>query len=316
MESSRELIINNLQELVDCGKVWKEVKLEQVIIIFCNNFEVEIYKASERNENNIITVGKIDKKTFREFGFYLNAVSNEELNIAYKMRKSEIYLNDFIINRRGGGYQKLSTDEIPKNKYYKVIGGKNISRYYFPDNSKKYILQKDVVDNKATIEANSILVQNIISYTDIPKPSIIIRGIPSDLINRNEYIILDTINQLSNKSNFSIYYILAILNSKLISWYTYRFIYGKAIMTMHFDSVITAKIPMPLLDIQRKEHDKIVILVKNIIELNNKLTNKKNPNYINLIQRQIYNIDDMIDKLIYSIYKLSDNEIRIIENGS
>ena len=314
-ESSRELIIDDLQELVDCGKVWKEVKLEQVIIMFCNNFETDTYKASERNENNIITVGKIDKKTFREFGFYLNAVSNEELNIAYKMRKSEIYLNDFIINRRGGGYQKLSTEEIPKNKYYKVIGGKNISRYYFPDNSKKYILQKDVIDNKATIEANSILVQNIISYTDIPKPSIIIRGIPSDLINRNEYIILDTINQLSNKSNFSIYYILAILNSKLISWYTYRFIYGKAIMTMHFDSVITAKIPMPLLDIQRKEHDKIVILVKNIIELNNKLTNEKNPNYINLIQRQIYNIDDMIEKLIYSIYELSDNEIRIIENN-
>ena len=314
-ESSRELIIDDLQELVDCGKVWKEVKLEQVIIMFCNNFETDTYKASERNENNIITVGKIDKKTFREFGFYLNAVSNEELNIAYKMRKSEIYLNDFIINRRGGGYQKLSTEEIPKNKYYKVIGGKNISRYYFPDNSKKYILQKDVIDNKATIEANSILVQNIISYTDIPKPSIIIRGIPSDLINRNEYIILDTINQLSNKSNFSIYYILAILNSKLISWYTYRFIYGKAIMTMHFDSVITAKIPMPLLDMQRKEHDKIVILVKNIIELNNKLTNEKNPNYINLIQRQIYNIDDMIEKLIYSIYELSDNEIRIIENN-
>lgn len=311
-ESSRELIINDLQELVDCGKVWKEVKLEQVIIMFCNNSEVETYKASERNENNIITVGKIDKKTFREFGFYLNAVSNEELNIAYKMRKSEIYLNDFIINRRGGGYQKLSTDEIPKNKYYKVIGGKNISRYYFPDNSKKYILQKDVVDNKATIEANSILVQNIISYTDIPKPSIIIRGIPSDLINRNEYIILDTINQLSNKSNFSIYYILAVLNSKLISWYTYRFIYGKAIMTMHFDSVITAKIPMPLLDIQRKEHDKIVILVKNIIELNNKLINEKNPNSLNMINRQISACEKQLDNLIFSIYNLNDEEKRII----
>lgn len=312
-ESSRELIINDLQELVDCGKVWKEVKLEQVIIMFCNNSEVETYKASERNENNIITVGKIDKKTFREFGFYLNAVSNEELNIAYKMRKSEIYLNDFIINRRGGGYQKLSTDEIPKNKYYKVIGGKNISRYYFPDNSKKYILQKDVVDNKATIEENSILVQNIISYTDIPKPSIIIRGIPSDLINRNEYIILDTINQLSNKSNFSIYYILAVLNSKLISWYTYRFIYGKAIMTMHFDSVITAKIPMPLLDIQRKEHDKIVILVKNIIELNNKLINEKNPNSLNMINRQISACEKQLDNLIFSIYNLNDDEKRIIK---
>ena len=308
-ESSRELIINDLQELVDCGKVWKEVKLEQVIIMFCNNSEINNYKASERNENNIITVGKIDKKTFREFGFYLNAVSNEELNIAYKMRKSGIYLNDLIINRRGGGYQKLSLDEIPKNKYYKVIGGKNISRYYFPDNSKKYILQKDVVDNKAMIEANSILVQNIISYTDIPKPSIVIRGIPSDLINKNEYIILDTINQLSNKSNFSIYYILAILNSKLISWYTYRFIYGKAIMTMHFDSVITAKIPMPNIDLNNKsdkdKYDIIVKYSKSLIENNIILNNLSNINEKQSIMRKIEFIENNIEKLICEIYKIS-----------
>ena len=116
--------------------------------------------------------------------------------------------------------------------------------------------------------------QNIISYTNIPKPSIVIRGIPSDLINKNESIILDTINQLSNKSNFSVYYILAILNSKLISWYTYRFTYGKAIMTMHFDSVITAKIPMPSIDLSKKSdkeiHDKLVNLVYSIIGLNKK----------------------------------------------
>lgn len=68
-ESSRELIINDLQELIDCGKVWKEVKLEQVIIMFCNNSEVETYKASERNENNIITVGKIDKKHLENLDF-------------------------------------------------------------------------------------------------------------------------------------------------------------------------------------------------------------------------------------------------------
>ena len=116
--------------------------------------------------------------------------------------------------------------------------------------------------------------QNIISYTDIPKPSIVIRGIPSDLINKNESIILDTINQLSNKSNFSVYYILAILNSKLISWYIYRFIYGKAIMTMHFDSVITVKIPMPSIDLSKKSdkeiHDKLANLVYSIIGLNKK----------------------------------------------
>lgn len=318
-ESSRELIINDLQELVDCGKVWKEVKLEQVIIMFCNNSEINNYKASERNENNIITVGKIDKKTFREFGFYLNAVSNEELNIAYKMISSKKTVNDFCINRRGVGEQKHCVEEInTKKEYYKVLGGKNISRYYFPDNVKKYISKEYIKDDKAFIEKNSILAQRIVSYTEIPKPSIAIRAIPSDIINSlNKYILVDTINQLSNRSEYSTYFILSILNSKLISWYAYRFIYSKAIMTMQFDNPTTSRIPMPVIDLNNKQdkemHDKIVNLVDNIITLNKKLSAEKNPNSITIINRQINAVDKQIDSLVYKLYNLSDEEIGIIE---
>ena len=318
MESSRELIINDLKELVDCGKVWKEVKLEQVIIMFCNNSEINNYKASERNENNIITVGKIDKKTFREFGFYLNAVSNEELNIAYKMISSKKTVNDFCINRRGVGEQKHCVEEInTKKDYYKVLGGKNISRYYFPDNVKKYISKEYIKDDKAFIEKNSILAQRIVSYTEIPKPSIAIRAIPSDIINSlNKYILVDTINQLSNRSEYSTYFILSILNSKLISWYAYRFIYSKAIMTMQFDNPTTSRIPMPVIDLSnsshKEVHDKIVVLVDNIIELNKKVNTEKNPNSLNMINRQILACEKQLDNLIFSIYNLNDDEKRTI----
>ncbi|TXJ25668.1 hypothetical protein EPJ73_06055, partial [Brachyspira aalborgi] len=318
-ESSRELIINDLQELVDCGKVWKEVKLEQVIIMFCNNSEINNYKASERNENNIITVGKIDKKTFREFGFYLNAVSNEELNIAYKMISSKKTVNDFCINRRGVGEQKHCVEEInTKKEYYKVLGGKNISRYYFPDNVKKYISKEYIKDDKAFIEKNSILAQRIVSYTEIPKPSIAIRAIPSDIINSlNKYILVDTINQLSNRSEYSTYFILSILNSKLISWYAYRFIYSKAIMTMQFDNPTTSRIPMPSVDLTKKSdkevHDKLVKLVDSIIAINKKWVGENNPNTKEILERQVRALDGEIDRLVYGLYGLSDNEIRIIE---
>lgn len=308
-ESSRDLMIDDLFELVDCGKVWKEVKLEQVITLFEKGLKNDSYITSIREEKEIKRIGDINKNTYKEFGFYLNAVSNDELNIAYKMRNSGLYLNDLIVNRRGAGYQKLCIDEVSnKEKYYKVLGGKNIARYLFPNNSKKYLLKEDVVDDKAIIQDNSILVQNIISYTDIPEPSIIIRGISSDLINKNEYIILDTINQLSNKSNLSIYYILGLLNSKLISWYIFRFIYGKAIMTMHFDSVVTAKIPIPYIDLNDKNkmdnYNKIIELVKTRITLETRLNNENNPNTINIIKRQINGIENSIEKIINYLYDL------------
>ena len=308
-ESSRDLMIDDLFELVDCGKVWKEVKLEQVITLFEKGFKNDSYITSIREDKEIKRICDINKNTYKEFGFYLNAVSNDELNIAYKMRNSGLYLNDLIVNRRGAGYQKLCIDEVSnKEKYYKVLGGKNIARYLFPNNSKKYLLKEDVVDDKAIIQYNSILVQNIISYTDIPEPSIIIRGISSDLINKNEYIILDTINQLSNKSNLSIYYILGLLNSKLISWYIFRFIYGKAIMTMHFDSVVTAKIPIPYIDLNNKNkidnYNRIIELVKTRITLETRLNNENNPNTINIIKRQINGIENSIEKIINFLYEI------------
>lgn len=318
-ESSRDLMIDDLFELVDCGKVWKEVKLEQVITLFEKGFKNDSYITSIREDKEIKRIGDINKNTYKEFGFYLNAVSNDELNIAYKMNVSKKYINDYCINRRGVGYQKYCVEDVnPKEEYYFVLGGKNISRYYFPENNKKYILKKYIDDDKAFIDKNSILAQRIVSYTEIPKPSIAIRSITADMINNlDKYMIVDTINQLSNNSNLSSRFISAILNSKLISWYTYSFIYARAIMTMQFDNPVTSRIPMPVIDLSnpshKEGHDKIVVLVDNIIALNKKLSAEKNPNSITIINRQINAVDKQIDSLVYKLYNLSDEEIRVIE---
>ena len=317
-ESSRDLMIDDLFELVDCGKVWKEVKLEQVITLFEKGFKNDSYITSIREDKEIKRIGDINKNTYKEFGFYLNAVSNDELNIAYKMNVSKKYINDYCINRRGVGYQKYCVEDVnPKEEYYFVLGGKNISRYYFPENNKKYILKKYVDDDKAFIDKNSILAQRIVSYTEIPKPSIAIRSITADMINNlDKYMIVDTINQLSNNSNLSSRFISAILNSKLISWYTYSFIYARAIMTMQFDNPVTSRIPMPVIDLSnsshKEVHDKIVVLVDNIIELNKKVNTEKNPNSLNMINRQISACEKQLDNLIFSIYNLNDEERRII----
>ena len=101
--------------------------------------------------------------------------------------------------------------------------------------------------------------------------------------------------------------------------YTYRFIYGKAIMTMHFDSVITAKIPMPLVDLSKKSdkeiHDKLVNLVDSIIEINKKLNNEKNPDSATMLRRQVEALDDEIDRIVYKLYDLSKEEIKVVENN-
>lgn len=315
-ESSRDLMIDDLFELVDCGKVWKEVKLEQVITLFEKGLKNDSYITSIREDKEIKRIGDINKNTYKEFGFYLNAVSNDELNIAYKMNISKKYINDYCINKLEGSYQSNLIDEEKKDTL-KVLGGKHINRYYYPNIIKGYLEKKYIVNNKGLIKNNSILVQNIVAHIMNPTPHIKIIAMPSSILdNKDEYILLNTVNQLENISNLDTKFILAILNSKLISWYVYIFIFGLAIRTMHFDNPVTSRIPMPVIDLSnsshKEVHDKIVVLVDNIIELNKKVNTEKNPNSLNMINRQISACEKQLDNLIFSIYNLNDDEKSII----
>ena len=105
-----------------------------------------------------------------------------------------------------------------------------------------------------------------------PKPRIIIIAAASDALKDEKFVIVDTINQLQNISGYNSKFILGIINSSLISWYAYRFIFANAIRTMQFDNPTTEKIPFPNLDLsqkkQKQQHDKIVRLVETMLELN------------------------------------------------
>ena len=183
---------------------------------------------------------------------------------------------------------------------------------------RRVVGEKYIVNDKGLIKNNSILVQNIVAHIMNPVPHIKIIAMPSSILNnKDEYILVNKVNQLENISNLDTKFILAILNSKLISWYVYIFIFGLAIRTMHFDNPVTSRIPMPVIDLSnsshKEVHDKIVVLVDNIIALNKKLSAEKNPNSITMLNRQINAVDKQIDSLVYKLYNLSDDEINIIE---
>ena len=185
---------------------------------------------------------------------------------------------------------------------------------------RRVVGEKYIVNDKGLIKNNYILVQNIVAHIMNPTPHIKIIAMPSSILdNKDEYILLNTVNQLENISNLDTKFILAILNSKLISWYVYIFIFGLAIRTMHFDNPVTSRIPMPSVDLSnsshKEVHDKIVVLVDNIIELNKKVNTEKNPNSLNMIKRQISALDGEIDRLVYGLYGLTEEDIKVVENN-
>ena len=184
---------------------------------------------------------------------------------------------------------------------------------------RRVVGEKYIVNDKGLIKNNSILVQNIVAHIMNPTPHIKIIAMLSNTIeNKDKYILVNTINQLDNISDLNSKFILAILNSKLISWFTYIFVFGKAIRTMHFDNPATSRIPMPSVDLTKKSdkevHDKLVKLVDNIIAINKKLVGENNPNTKEILERQVRALDGEIDRLVYGLYQLTEEEINIVED--
>ena len=307
----REKLLSGLTEIVDCGKVWKEVKLEQVIYFYNKGSNDKIYCSCVRGNYEIKCIGNINKETFKEFGFFLNGISDKELNVGRKIKEAGISLNDFVINQRGAIYQKEVTD---KKSDLMVLGGAQIGRYILSSDVKGYILKKVVKDDKALIKTNSILVQRLVAHIENPIDHIKITASLSKDLKAHDYIIVDTINQLQNKSKFSSEFLIAIINSKLTNWYAYRFIFGKAIRTMQFDNPVTERIIIPKVSLSQEQ--RIISLVNDMLELQKKNHNENISGHEKEgIERQIKNIDYEIDAEVYKLYGITEEEKKIIEES-
>jgi len=307
----RELLLDGLLEIVDCGKVWKEVKLEQVIYFYKKGTKLKSYRSCIRKEKNLEFVGEISKDTFKEFGFLLNGISEKELEIGRKIRSAGKSLNEFVINQRGAMLQGGVT---VKNSDLKVLGGKQIGRYIIKEDIKGYISKKQVTDNKAYLKENSILVQNLVAHIENPKDHIEIISSLVDKSQKDSLIILDTINQLSNRGKISSEALISVINSKLISWYAYRFIFGKAIRTMHFDSPVTERIIISTPE--KKQEQKMADLVIEVTPLQKRLYESKlSGNEKERLLQQINNIDFEIDQEVYKLYGLTKEEQKTIEES-
>lgn len=235
-QSIREYIVNDITEIIDCKKVWKEVLLEQIIFFFQKGKATKKFTSGIIEDKEFKTLGEIDKSTFEEFGFFLNGVSSIELELGQKINSSKKYINDIANNSRGGIFQRL----ISENGDTNVLGGAEIQRHGIV-NIKGNINRSEIIqDEKSFIQNNSILVQRIVAHIENPTDHIKITACyPED---RN-YAIVDTINQITFDKEYDPKVFWLILNSKLINWYAYRFIYAKAIRTMQFDNPVTSRIP-------------------------------------------------------------------------
>jgi len=130
-----------------------------------------------------------------------------------------------------------------------------------------------------------------------------------ELIESTLYILISTKVHLK--------YLLGILNSKLLTFYLKQ----KLITNLQgFPQALMGQLeqlPIRLVNYSdstdKARHDRMVILVDQMLSLHKQLAAAKTAHEQTALQRQITATDHQIDRLVYELYKLTAEEIKIVE---
>jgi hypothetical protein len=116
------------------------------------------------------------------------------------------------------------------------------------------------------------------------------------------------------------FYILGLLNSKLLDWFLKRCSSPFRGGYYSYNRQYIELVPIRAIDFDnsadRSKHEKVVKLVQQILDLHRQLAVAKIPDEKTRIQRQIDATDKQIDKLVYDLYGLTEEEIKIVDGNT
>lgn len=282
----------NLLLILDAGKSFKNVLLEASV--FCLKKELS---------NSSVKVSFLSKSGIKEVGFFHSSELFSENNTLqiYKAKFPKSILNK--IEERKYKEKVLEgklglaigtnfySDIITENKLLKGI---DIERYKI--RTGRYLKNVDKLNNNSVdyFKKPKIIVQRLVAHIENPYPHLKITACYDDegIVITNTLMSFELDNRIKDK------FLLVYLNSKFLSWYAYNFIYARAIRGMDFYNYYIQQIPIPIISIT--EQEKFIEIANEIIKLSN-----DNENYSYL--------EDEIDRMVYELYDLNEDEIAIVE---
>jgi adenine-specific DNA-methyltransferase len=237
------------------------------------------------------------KNEFLVFDYLLN---DEEYNIVNKLISDFPKIEtayDFGVGINTGYIKEdLTTDIKLDKRYHPMVPGTGVSKY------GKIKTEGFIMYDKEFVKSKGKLGRTLPDEKYFSEPKILI--VRTRNITLKERIIasidydkkynLNRISNIISKDNNLLEGLLGVLNSKLFNW-----LYSKRYFDYEIKPIYLRN--SPLCDTNNKELNS---LVKEIIELRSSDE-----------EANISKLTDIIDKLVYKLYNLTEEEIKIIENG-
>jgi hypothetical protein len=114
-------------------------------------------------------------------------------------------------------------------------------------------------------------------------------------------------------------YVLGLLNSNVLDFYLKKISTTMRGGFFRYFTQFIEQLPIRKIDfsnpVEIEKHDRLVAFVEQMLLLNKRLFIEKAQEERNIFQRQIEATDRMIDQLVYELYGLTDEEIKIVEGS-
>jgi type I restriction-modification system DNA methylase subunit len=114
-------------------------------------------------------------------------------------------------------------------------------------------------------------------------------------------------------------YVMGILNSRLFVFIYRLLALESGRVLAQVKPTVLAQLPIRTITFSNKSdkfrHDRMVKLVEEMLELHKRLSAAKTPQEKTALERQIIATDAQIDRLVYDLYGLTEDEIKIVEQA-
>jgi len=266
----------------------------------------------------IVILQKVKPKTNSKIKLYSPSSFELEKSSNQEMKQSELTPEkQFVFNINSSQREIIS--KIDGEKVIEIYRAKPTSKEISNSGECFALTNRDIV--KYGINSTNNRIRRRKEWL-INAPAILMKKIcfvpTATLLNNDSYIPVNTIYVIHSKDNqVKISYLLGILNSKVIAYYT-RTKYGVTAMRGGFIELRTFEIEdLPIKTVPELRQQPLIKLVDKMLSLNKRLNELKDKSTDEKakIEVEIKKTDQEIDELVYKLYGITEEEKKIIEES-
>lgn len=331
---ARKLILktSKILEVFHTGMIFGGVNIDTVCIILqktkeqndkeCKGHKIVVYRSQkdyQDRKNYLVNQKWFKEEDYCKFNLFFTP---ETLNLKKKLFKRSDRLGKLF-----GVHEGIHSGNIRNKLFLKEKINKNCKKLIFKgDEVKSYGLKWGnyfVNYSPTLIDKQKNRYANLSSKKFFENPKVLIRRTEDKVVatlDDRKYYVSNNLFTLTPKSKtqYSLKFILAILNSRLISWY-FNFIQPRKgrlfaeLKINHIDSFPLSRIDFSNSE-EKLKHDELVKLAEKMLKLNEDLQSViKGTNHCQKINSEIQKTDRQIDQMVYELYGLTPEEIKIVE---